>query len=336
MQCRSAFIKLVLLLGWAALSLSSAPAQSSGGTSFDVQISLSQKAAAKLASLDEGIVVAATYSGDPAPVAEARADQIGGIDLGREAVKISGRPQTAHITGPHISDSTLAEIQGPILLNVNVYSARRSGPDNILNCDSFDGDLRQVVHQPLAIYCALISEKPENSKDGVSPIPTSRVADSYAIYAMLLPGAPSDTISPSQIQNWSLAGTTVSIADMNPAIPPDGQLKAPPDNPEAFSEALQDFEVRKYQRFQLDSTDFHPHASLPLIDNQQVVDLRRSGTNNIGIAFFSAVYFNDDQTAALVYMNDWCANFCAAGQWVYLEKHGGQWVRRSGILAKGA
>jgi hypothetical protein len=53
-----------------------------------------------------------------------------------------------------------------------------------------------------------------------------------------------------------------------------------------------------------------------------------------GITFFSQVFFNAAQTAALVYMNNWCANLCAAGQWVYLEKHGGQWVRRSGITAK--
>ena len=53
-------------------------------------------------------------------------------------------------------------------------------------------------------------------------------------------------------------------------------------------------------------------------------------------AFFSAVYFNQNLTAALVYVNVWCASLCAAGQWVYLEKHGGQWVRRSGLTIGGA
>jgi hypothetical protein len=53
-----------------------------------------------------------------------------------------------------------------------------------------------------------------------------------------------------------------------------------------------------------------------------------------GVTFFSQVYFNAAHTAALVYMNNWCANLCAAGEWVYLEKHGATWVRRSGIYAK--
>ena len=30
-------------------------------------------------------------------------------------------------------------------------------------------------------------------------------------------------------------------------------------------------------------------------------------------------------------MNNFCANLCANGQWIYLEKNGAQWVRRSGL-----
>ena len=73
-----------------------------------------------------------------------------------------------------------------------------------------------------------------------------------------------------------------------------------------------------------------------LLNGQQVSDLRRSSPAGTGVAFFSAVFFNSAQTAALVYVNDWCANLCAVGQWVYLEKHNGQWIRRSGLIAKGA
>jgi hypothetical protein len=48
------------------------------------------------------------------------------------------------------------------------------------------------------------------------------------------------------------------------------------------------------------------------------------------------VYFDTKHAAALVYMNDWCAHLCSAGTWVYLEKHGGHWVRRSGVVSGGA
>ncbi|MGC2162729.1 MAG: hypothetical protein WA634_12520 [Silvibacterium sp.] len=175
-----------------------------------------------------------------------------------------------------------------------------------------------------------------SKSNAVAPIPSDRAADSYAIYSLLTPGAPDDKIAPSHIHQWAVAGTTINITDMNPAIPPDGQLKAPPDNPNAFNQALQNFEARRYERYRLEAGSFHPSHAFSLLDQQQVNDLRRTSSGSTGIAFFSAVYFNSNQTAALVYVNDWCANLCSSGQWVYMEKHGGQWVRRSGIISGGA
>ena len=165
------------------------------------------------------------------------------------------------------------------------------------------------------------------------PIPTDQVADTYAIYAMLLPGSPNDTIARTPTQNWVLADTTVNITDMNPAVPPNGQLKPPPNNAQALNQAVHDFNARRYERFRLDGGSFHPPHPFPLIDEHQVSNLRQSGDPHTGIVFFSPVFFNANQTAALVYVNDWCANLCSAGQWVYLEKQNGQWVRRSGIVS---
>ena len=170
----------------------------------------------------------------------------------------------------------------------------------------------------------------------LQPIPANRAGDSYAIYSLLLPGAPLATITPEPNQNWSMADATVNITGMNPAVPPNGELKAPPENVRAFNQAVHDFNTRQYQRFRLDPDSFHPRRPLPFIDQNQVNARRQSGDPRSGIVFFSAVYFNPEQTAALVYVNDWCANLCAAGQWVYLEKQNGQWVRRSGLIAKGA
>jgi hypothetical protein len=165
-------------------------------------------------------------------------------------------------------------------------------------------------------------------------LPADLAADSYAIYSLLLPGARFDQISPRNITQWGLANTTINISDMNPAIPPRAQLKAPPDNIRGFDEAARDFEARKYQRFQLKGEDFHLNRTFPLLDEQQVRNVRRTASGSSGIAFFSAVYFNNDRTAGLVYVNVWCANLCSAGQWIYLEKQGRSWVRRSGIYEK--
>lgn len=169
---------------------------------------------------------------------------------------------------------------------------------------------------------------------GVAPIPAPRAANTYAIYSLLLPGGPLNKTTPTEERTWAVADTTINITDMNPAVPPNGQLKAPAENTKEFEEALGDFEVRKHERFRITSDGFQRGHAPDLIDEQQVREIRQSGSG--GVVFFSAVYFNHDQTAALVYVNQWCANLCSAGQWVYLEKHDGQWERHSGILKPGA
>lgn len=176
---------------------------------------------------------------------------------------------------------------------------------------------------------------PRPASAALTPIPAARSADSYAIYKLLMPGAPGDKIAPSSALHWGVADTTINISDMDPAIPPDGLLKAPDENPRAFHEALEDFEKRRYQRYRLQSADLHASDSPPLLNDEEVSNLRDSGSTAIGITFFSAVYFNHMQTAALVYVNVWCAHLCSAGQWVYLEKHDGKWVRRSGLVSGG-
>jgi hypothetical protein len=181
---------------------------------------------------------------------------------------------------------------------------------------------------------------------GAIAMPPERAADSYAIYAVLMPGEPFKGLPPEQARQWAIADTTVSIADMNPAVPPDGQLQAPRDNVTAFREALHDFQIRRYQHVLL-TRQFQLDRGYDLLSPDQVNELRRSkGAVDAGsqlkdkyaaypgITFFSQVFFNASQTVALVYMNNWCANLCAAGEWVYLEKNGSHWIRRSGITSK--
>ena len=178
------------------------------------------------------------------------------------------------------------------------------------------------------------------------PMPADRAADSYAIYSVLMPGAPFDSLTSLQNQRWAIADTTVSISDMVPAVPPEGQLNAPEDHPKRFHEAVMDFETHKYQRLQL-TQQFHLAQPYDLMSANQVAELRKAKTaidagsalqekyaSYLGITFFSQVFFNAGHTGALVYMNNWCANLCMEGRWVYLEKQGGTWVQRSGIYEK--
>jgi hypothetical protein len=189
--------------------------------------------------------------------------------------------------------------------------------------------------------CAIAQPVQQNTKP-VS-IKVDRAADSYAIYSLLMPGVPFDGMSPDQAPRLAIAATTVNINDMNPAIPPEGQLQPPPNNEKAFHEAVQDFQTRRYERVQL-SHELKIDRPYALLGADDIAELRNSlagidpgsqlkdkWAGYPGITYFSEVYFNTTRTAALVYMNNFCANLCANGQWIYLEKNGNQWVRRSGL-----
>ena len=126
---------------------------------FDVAVTLSDKAAARLKMRNESIIVSADYSGDPKPGAEGRANQIGMINLGVENVEVIGAEGRVRITGTKIDIKRLDWIKGPVMLNVNLDSGRHSSPDNILACDFFDGKLSAAVHKTPTLQCSLIEEQ---------------------------------------------------------------------------------------------------------------------------------------------------------------------------------
>lgn len=179
-------------------------------------------------------------------------------------------------------------------------------------------------------------------------IPPERAADSYAIYSLLMPGNLLSGTAAGNTTRWAIAAQTVNFADMDPRIDPRGALKPPPGDEKAFHQAVGDFErlqdvtFRLERRFQLD----HPYD---LLDAAQVRELRQAKSSAYpgstlqtryavypGVTFFSAVYFSDDQKAALVYRNDWCGVLCSQAQWIFLQKINGHWERRSGITVPGA
>ncbi|WP_260706832.1 hypothetical protein [Edaphobacter flagellatus] len=125
---------------------------------FDVDISLSDKAAMKLKMQRESIVVSAVYSGAPKPIEEKRAEEIGMIDLGVENVEVVGAEGMVRVTGTKIDIKRLDWMKGPVMLNVNVFSGRHASGDNILACDFFDGKLSSAVKRPVKLHCSLITE----------------------------------------------------------------------------------------------------------------------------------------------------------------------------------
>jgi len=131
--------------------------------SFDINVTLSEKAAATLAQKHEGIKAFASYSGYPLNIADKLVNEAGLIDVSHqpEWSDVPSKGGLAHITGKSIDPNTLKWVDGAVMVNVNIVSARKSGPDNILDCDVIDGPIPDVKDRaPITLHCALISEHP--------------------------------------------------------------------------------------------------------------------------------------------------------------------------------
>ena len=130
--------------------------QSSG---FSVAVTLSDKAGKTLADGKETIIVAAYFSGNPKPGTPRKyLSDIGQVDLGEAHVETS--PGTIAKFGPvKLKQDALNQIDksGPQLL-INVYSGRKSSPNNLLVCGIYEDALDPIQGKTIPITCKLIGE----------------------------------------------------------------------------------------------------------------------------------------------------------------------------------
>ena len=133
------------------------PARPAAG--FTVNITYSPRAAAEMARRHEGLTVAAYYQGEPTRAARRHANEEGLVDLGEETRTIAGRAGPVIVTGRNLQVARIAWLRpGTLRVNVNLYSARRSGPDNILDCGIVEGLLPQMAGRTHQVRCKLIGE----------------------------------------------------------------------------------------------------------------------------------------------------------------------------------
>jgi hypothetical protein len=155
---------LTLMTGLLAYSHTAAAAAQSD-MSVEINVALTKKAADRLAAEKEGMVAFADYSAPPKngmAKAAKKIDAMGpdgmvSLQATDEHVQISGTGGTARITGKNIDQKRLAWITGPVNININVASARKSSnEENFLQCDFIDGPLSKVQKQPITVHCGLI------------------------------------------------------------------------------------------------------------------------------------------------------------------------------------
>ena len=158
MNMRYVLPGLVLgLAATAAAAMQRPPARPSLG--FTLNISYSPRAAAEMARRYEALTISAYYEGEPTRAGRRHANGEGGINLGDDTFTVPGRPGPVAVTGRGFLPARLAWVRpGTIRVNVNLFSARRSGPDNILDCGLVEGPLARIVGRTHAVRCKLIGE----------------------------------------------------------------------------------------------------------------------------------------------------------------------------------
>ncbi len=138
-----------------------APPASLEPYAFDIALTLSPAAAAKLARIHEKVEVAAMYSGAPRTPKSTMADDDGQVDLGADRPQFEPVSATVHIPGTGLKTANLQDINGDPIVLVNVYTARKADKDNLLDCGIFEDTIRKAQAQPVQIACKLIYPDPK-------------------------------------------------------------------------------------------------------------------------------------------------------------------------------
>jgi hypothetical protein len=154
------FIMPALLLATAAAGAAATqrpPARPALG--FTLDISYSPRAAAEMARRREALTISAYYEGEPSRAGARHTNGEDGINLGDDTRTVPARSGPVAVTGRGFLPARLAWTRaGTIRVNVNLFSARRSGPDNILDCGVVEGPLARIAGRTHPVRCKLIGE----------------------------------------------------------------------------------------------------------------------------------------------------------------------------------
>ena|SRR5580700_4271081 len=142
-----------------AAPASAAPAaQPSAPSSFQVAVTLSPAAAAKIAQSQVQVDVMVTFYGDPSdPTLEGQYQ--GQYPLAPEEDVILNGSGTATVAVPQVDPANAAGMRSGALYEVSVVSGNHVTENNALNCDTIlDQPLAAVAGKTLPVNCKLIGE----------------------------------------------------------------------------------------------------------------------------------------------------------------------------------
>ncbi len=126
--------------------------------SFDVNLTLTPRAAEMLASTDEAVNVAAMYYGEPVSETSPGVDEHGEeVGLGRDDIEVAPKSALVKAPGTGFDATNIASVKGEPEVLINVYSARKTHQNNLLDCGIYQGPISMAQKKPIDIKCDLIN-----------------------------------------------------------------------------------------------------------------------------------------------------------------------------------
>lgn len=139
---------------------------SSDKYAFTVAVTLSDAARKQFDKSGESLVIGAAYFATPAANApKGVVNEIGTIDLGRKEKELASSGEVT-FDGSALKRDRLTYVKGLPQVNINVWSGRKSSPDNLLDCDMFQDAITVAARKnPITLHCRLIDEPDSEKSD---------------------------------------------------------------------------------------------------------------------------------------------------------------------------
>jgi len=124
--------------------------------SFEIEVSLSEKANAKLKANKETIIVSASFTGTPKDTTSEEYIKSGEMGIASHDIELRDS-RIAKFEGVKFLKSLYDSLADKdIQLLINIFSGRRSTGDNLLNCDIIQDKMSNIKGRRFTLKCKLI------------------------------------------------------------------------------------------------------------------------------------------------------------------------------------
>jgi hypothetical protein len=141
------------------------------GATYKIQVTFTPRTITRLKDIGEKATIANMFYGlaSKATLDADKADGVGQVQLGETMRDIEPQNQVVSVAVPPFQPAKTAQTEGPPMLLINVYSARKKHADNLLECGIFDAELAKAEAEPIKIECDLIEAEVTEPKPEFVP-----------------------------------------------------------------------------------------------------------------------------------------------------------------------